>query len=268
MNSGILPITATRLELNGAEVESIPEDGVEVKVLEALAASKNLVVLGTFGSGKTSLCSRITKFEHPSLPPRTAVPLRVVARAPDCKSGLMLTIGRQRLTEAMEGRRILLLDGLDEIALAPGITHKDFFHELIAVVGPRWLFTSRPGQFRTEAASASDQINSLEMANVETLVLDPLPLTLVRDLFGALAGGVSVIQSVADLEQTSTTPILLKAAYAALPHIEPGRPIQPWGLFDAWIRHEVDNENDPDEAMPNATSLEFIGTIVMNLKYI
>jgi formylglycine-generating enzyme required for sulfatase activity len=255
MTFGILPITATRLELGNDQINRIPEAGIERRALEALQANKNLVILGTFGSGKTSLCNRIATFESPSLPPRTAVPVRVIARAPDCHTGLLMTIGKQRLTEAIEGRRILLLDGLDEIALAPGVTHKDFFNSLIAAVGPRWLFTSRPGHFRTELASGSEQINSLGLPNVETLVLNPLPTTLVRDLFSALEGGAGVIQSVADLTQASTTPILLKAAHAALPHIEPGRPIQPWGLFDAWIRHEVDDEHDPDEAMERLTQL-------------
>jgi formylglycine-generating enzyme required for sulfatase activity len=255
MNFAVLPLTATRLELGTNRIHSTAQGGVEMAIIDALLSGNNVIVLGTFGSGKTSLCDRISKLNHPGMPPCTPVPLRVVARSPDCESGLRLTIGEQRLVEAQQGQRILLLDGFDEISSAQVTSHQDFYAELTSIVGPTWLMTSRPGYFRTEVPAAPDQIDTLEQPGTETLLIDPLPATLVRDLISSLPGGHNVIQSVAGLEQLSTSPILLKAAHAAMPYIELGRPIQPWGLFDAWIRHEIDEESDPEEAMARLTEL-------------
>ena len=191
------------------------------------------------------------------------MPLRIVARASDPEQGLIRAVGAHRLAEAQAGERILLLDGLDEIPPTQVDSYQAFFDTVTELAGPTWILTSRPGYFRTEIPTGPDQIDTLESSNIDTLVIDPLPSALVRDLISRLPGGQHIIQSVAGLEQLATSPILLQAVHAALPFIEPGRPIQPWGVFDAWVRNELNNTPEPDLVMSRLTELawsNFIST--------
>jgi formylglycine-generating enzyme required for sulfatase activity len=102
------------------------------------------------------------------------------------------------------------------------------------------VLTSRPGHFRTDTAEpVADQVDVLTRADVSTLAIDPLPSQVARDAVSQLTGGENLLQSVEGLEQLATSPLLLHVVQAAVPFIEPGRPIQPWGVFDAWLRYAL-----------------------------
>ena len=201
----MLPLTASVLALEGDSVTRDPAGGVADAVRAHLhgADRAGLVILGAFGAGKSTLCSRLAAEDGPI--PCTAVPLRVVARADGVEAGLRDVVGALRLEEARDGRRVLLLDGLDE-AIHPAGGWPALFEEIVAAAGPRWVLTSRPGWFRTEDAVDPQQIDTLDRADVRTLVIDPLPLDLVRDELDALPGGARVATSVAGLIQLATSP--------------------------------------------------------------
>lgn len=230
-----LALSATELKLHGERIRTTElaslDQAVRAHVLDREA--RGLVLLGSFGSGKTSLCQRIAA-EQPGC---TAVPLRVVSRSEDIEAGLKRAIGRTRLEEAQRGERILLLDGLDEVPVPAGGL-ATWFDELVRLAGPRFLLTCRPGHFRTDCGTEPhpEQLDVLGRADIRLLRIDPLPRELVRSVLGALPGGVHLLFTVEGLEELATSPILMHVVHSALPFIEPGRPIQAWGVFDAWIR--------------------------------
>jgi hypothetical protein len=232
----LIPLTASQVSLVGTTLESEPAGDLFAAVRAHVAGDgpPGLVVLGTFGSGKTQLCSNVASTSEI---PATVVPLRDVARHGSIEDGLTKVVGKTRLEEARDGRRVLLLDGLDEVP-PPRLGYGAFFHELVDRSGPRWVLTSRPGHFRTDPAEpAPDQVDVLGREDIATLVIDPLPTRVAHDAIGALPGGAHLIDSVEGLAQLATSPLLLHVVHAALPFIEPGRPIQAWGVFDAWIRY-------------------------------
>ena len=208
-----------------------------------------LVLLGPFGSGKSTLCDHVA--QQPDAPPTTVVPLRVVARHSDVEHGLTVAVGASRLAKARAGERVLLLDGLDEIstAVAGGRTFHDLFHVLVDKVGPTWVLTCRPGWFRTEVDAGPDQVDSIGLEGVRTLSLDALPAGVVRDSIAALPNGELLLRSVEGMLELATSPVLFQALHAAIPFIEPGRPIHPWGVFDAWIRHALADGPDHNSAV-------------------
>lgn len=237
----MLDLTCTRLTLDGEEVREDPLGSLQDLVRHHLRGGgpPGLVVLGKFGSGKTMLCESVARTDDPSLLPATAVPLRVVARHPTLEEGLRRVVGERRLEEAREGARVLLLDGLDEVGLGDE-GFPAFFEELVERVGPRWLLTSRPGHVRTEAGDPEPcQVDVFGRADVQVVTIDDLPLEVVHDEIGELPGGHRLLESVEGLEQLSRSPLLLQVVHAALPFIDSGRPIQPWGVFDAWTRHAL-----------------------------
>lgn len=233
----MLELTATRVRLDGARIDETAAGPLRDAVLAHLRGEgpPGLVVLGGFGSGKTHLCTTIAAATDGV--PVTVVPLRDVARHGDAEAGLRRVVGAPRLAEARAGRRVLLLDGLDEVPPQPGRPHPAWFDALITAAGPRWVLTSRPGHFRTDAAEAQpDQVDVLSRDDVTVLSIDPLSRELVHAAIGEVPGGERLLASVDGLEQLATSPLLLHVVHAALPYIEPGRPIRPWGVFDAWIR--------------------------------
>ncbi|TVQ93132.1 MAG: hypothetical protein EA397_04995 [Deltaproteobacteria bacterium] len=235
-----VPMTATALDLDGQVIVRTPVGRTFPALRSQLQdGASGLVLLGAFGSGKSTLCERLAA--DPSVPPCTVVPLRVACRATTVEEGLVRAIGRARLAEVRAGERILLLDGLDEVqpAACGQSSSQDLFEALTSLVGPRWVLTCRPGWFRTEFEHDPEQVDSLGRPGVQTWLLDPLDPTVVRESLAGLPGAAALLQSVEGMLELATSPVLFRALHAALPYIEPGRPIQPWGVFDAWIRHAL-----------------------------
>ncbi len=253
-----IPLTATRLSWDGTKVTHTPA-GLLTDALEAHLNGQGppgLVVLGSYGSGKTTLCNDCAEAAIDGMPLRSVVPLRQVARQSNVQMGLLTALGSQRSNEAASGERVLLLDGLDEVARPGERGFSSFFTEVTACAGPRWVLTSRPGHFRTdEAEPEPDQVDVLGLEHITLLRIDPLPLAFVRQTLSARPGGAELLESVQGLEQLVTSPILLHVVEAAWPFIEPGRPIQPWGVFDAWIRHALDTGEGHDVAMERLVGL-------------
>jgi formylglycine-generating enzyme required for sulfatase activity len=249
----LLPLTASELRLEGQNVNHEPVGPINAAVRAHLATEEagGLVLLGPFGSGKSTLCDHLAAERDPHRPPCTVVPLRVVARHDDVEHGLTAAVGASRLREARAGERVLLLDGLDEIstAMSGGRSFEALFHSLTERVGPTWVLTCRPGWFRTEPDADPDQVDSLDLPRVRTLLLDPLPVQVVRDSIASLPNGELLLRSVEGMVELATSPVLFQALHAALPFIEPGRPIHPWGVFDAWIRHALADGPDHDAAV-------------------
>ncbi len=255
-----IALTATELLLAGAEVERRPAgrlfDAVTAHLTDANA--QGLVVLGAFGSGKTTLCNALAASPPSGASACSVVPLRQVARLPTVEEGLTRAVGPARLAEARRGDRVLLLDGLDEVARPGQAGFDEFFREVISAAGPRWVLTSRPGHFRTDASEPEpDQIDVMDDARVRLLRIDPVPLDHVRRMLGERRGGRELLSSVEGLERLATSPLLLNVAEAAWRHIEPGRPIQPWGLFDAWIRLVLDTGPGHDAAIDRLIELSW-----------
>lgn len=247
----MLALTASRLALRGSFVETEPEGDVTEAVRRFLRGgpTAGLVVLGVFGSGKTHLCARLADEGVEGLPPCTVVPLRDVARHATIEAGLLRVVGRQRLDEARDGRRVLLLDGLDEVP-APRSGHPAFFEEVTRLAGPRWVITSRPSHFRTDAAEPlGDQVDVFGDPTVAILSIDPISMPVARAAVAALADGARLLDTVEGLVDLATSPLLLEVVRAAVPFIESGRPIRPWGVFDAWIRHALRTGPRHEEAI-------------------
>lgn len=244
----MLPLTATELALHGTEVRDEPAGDLFDLACAHLRGDgpPGLVLLGAFGSGKSTLCDRLTTHGET---PLTTVPLRLVARHTSAEAGLLEVVGARRLAEARSGSRVLLLDGLDEVRTPVGGTFAALYDRLTSIVGPRWMLTSRPGWFRTELEVGAEQVDSLSRAGVRTFLIDPLPTRAITDALADMPGGAVLLDSVEGLRQLTTSPLLFQAVHAALPFIEAGRPIQPWGVFDAWIRKGLSTGPDHDSAV-------------------
>lgn len=246
----MLPLTATRLDLDGTDVCAAPAGSLHGAAVHALRASARagVVVLGEFGSGKTTLCTDLVDAPDADLPPCTVVPLgRLDARDP--WASIRRIVGAPRHDEALDGRRILLLDGFDEIAPTAPLGWDELLDALAAVAGPRWLLTSRPGHVRTAASRDPDQADPLRHGHVTVLWVDPLDPGVVHDVLGALPRGEALLRTVDNLEALATSPLLLHIVRAAMPHIEEGRPIAAWALLDAWLRLALRTGPDHDDAL-------------------
>lgn len=253
----MLPLTVSRLRLVDGHVESEPA-GPLLDVVCALLRAPDpvgVVLLGGFGSGKTTLCRKLTELDDGRNRPSTYVPLAVLARVGAVDEGLKRTVGEARLSEARDGRRVLLLDGLDEVPDAAAGGTPGLFDALTHAVGPRWLLTSRPGHVRTDDACDPDQADSLMRDDVVTLLIDPLDRDTVKRELGQLPNGDVLLTTVDGLEDLTASPLLLQIATAALRHIQPGRPIDAWGVFDAWLRHALRTGPDHDDALQRLEDL-------------
>lgn len=249
----MLPLTTCRIRLEGEAVHASPEADLAATLLGHTrrdAPEGGVVVLGGFGAGKTSILTALAAApERSDHLPCTFVPLAVLGRSASLAEGLQRTVGRARLEEARRGERVLLLDGLDEV---PDLLHQGYpalFDELVALAGPRWILTSRPSHVRTSINRDPDQVDTLERPDVVTLRMQPLTRQTVREVIGELPNGRALLSTVDGLEDLATSPLLLHIIHAAIPFIEPGRPIDAWGLFDAWLRYALHSGPDHNERL-------------------
>jgi hypothetical protein len=242
----MLPLTVTRLCLDGVRVRELPGGDLVTAVHDALEVGP-VVLLGPFGSGKTHLVHHLAETDA-----CTVVPLRALDPDRPLADALVHVIGRSRLEAAQAGDHPLLLDGLDEAAWPPD-TLQARFDEIRATVGPRWVVTSRPGFFRTGRTHAADQIDSLT-DGLPTLHIDPLPVALVREHL-LEAGGRAMVESVDGLTDLATSPLLLHVVLSAVPHIHLDRRLDAWGLFDAWIRRSLWTGPDHDDVVERLVAL-------------
>ncbi len=247
----MLRLNATFLRRDGDALKSEPAGAVVdvVRLHVAGTGPGGMVVLGPFGSGKTHLCGDVAAAASVGTP-CTVVPLRDVARHGSSPGdGLERVVGAAKLAEARAGRRVLLLDGIDEVPTPDG-GHPRFFADLIAAAGPRWVVTGRPSHFRTDLAEpVSEQIDVLDDAWITLVSIEPLSPETAAAAVAALPSGHRLLDTVDGLLEVATSPLLLDAVRAALPYIEPGRPIVPWGVFDAWIRRSLSTGPRHEEAM-------------------
>jgi hypothetical protein len=254
----MLPLRASRLTRIGLEVVAEPV----ADLLTTLAGHVHgdgpggMVLLGAFGAGKSFLCDLLASAPTTGTP-CTVVPLRDVARWPDVDLGLRKVVGPTRLAEAVAGARVLLLDGLDEVPRGSfGLrTWAAVFDALTTRVGPRWLLTSRPGFLCVDAAGSDVLAETLDRPDVRTLRVEPLDPDASIRAIEAMPRGRELLASVENLDTLATTPLLLHAVHAAMPWIEPGRPIEAWGVYDAWIRHGLIGGSDADVRMTHLEDL-------------
>lgn len=254
----MLPLTATRLTLDGATLGAVVAGPLREAVVHALEAphTRGVVVLGEFGSGKTTLCASLADDPPPGLPPCTPVPLGRLDVS-DPAGSLRRLVGPQRHDEALRGERVLLLDGFDEVAFVSVGGWDDLLDALSEAAGPRWLLTSRPGHVRTAPLADADQADPLRREGVITLWVDALPRDVVHDVLGALPRGAGLLRTVDNLETLATSPLLLHIVQAALPHIEENRPIHGWGLLDAWLRYALRSGPGHDDALDRLVDLSW-----------
>jgi formylglycine-generating enzyme required for sulfatase activity len=243
----MLPLSVSELILDGTELVVEPRGDLAEAVRAHLAGwgQSGLVVLGSYGSGKSTLCHLLASDQGSRC---AEVPLRVVGRHPTLVDGLRAVIGESGLAEVARGELLLLLDGLDELPEPDNGSWQDLFDELVSLAGSRWVLTSRPGWFRTDDV-CDDQVDSLSRADTRTLLIRPLDIEQAHDTLRAIAGADQLMTSVRGLVHLATSPLLLNVLTNALPYIEPGRPIHPWGLFDAWIRHALSTGPGHDAAI-------------------
>lgn len=149
-----LPPMATSLRRDGEHLTRTPAGPLE-PLLDAhlRAGSGGLVVLGSFGSGKTELSKRLGA--RVGVP---VVPLRVLARNP----GIDL-VGTSD---------VAILDGLDEIG-RPGEGGAQALVERATKGLRAWILTSRPGHVRTDL-SEPDPLQ-LDCFHLPILEIDPYP---------------------------------------------------------------------------------------------
>lgn len=256
----MLPLRVTRLTLRAGEVLREPAGVLYDAVAAHLRAphGAGLVVLGAFGSGKSSLCARIADDEASIGRPITMVRLATLSPHEPVADALERAVGRARLAEIRDGRRVVLLDGFDEIPL-DGRGAQRVFRDLLHAVGPHWVVTSRPGHFRTasppDGLGDPDQVDPFEDAETDVLHIEPLDREVVRQVLADVHRGPELLRTVSGLEDLASSPLLLQVVLAAEPHIESGRPLYAWGLFDAWLRYALHTGPGHDDVLDRLRAL-------------
>ena len=134
-----------------------------------------VVVLGAFGSGKTTISTALGEAGA------IVVPLRMLVRGGSFEERWAQAVGDP---EAVKQGRPIVLDGLDEVA-RPGEGGFAGFFERVTTLASRWVLTSRPGVFRTDASlPAPHQVDSLKRRELTTLRILPLQADAVAEALG------------------------------------------------------------------------------------
>jgi formylglycine-generating enzyme required for sulfatase activity len=174
-----------------------------------------LVLLGAFGSGKTTLSAALAG------PDVVVVPLRMLVRGGSLAARWQTLVGDPAAVAA--GRLRVVLDGLDEVARPGDGDYRSVFDAVTALAGPRWVLTSRTGYFRTDGQHpVPGQVDSLRLPGVETLEIAPLQPDQVARVLGATP-----------LPEICSSPILLRLCLEAQAQDAP----TPAVLVDRWLAH-------------------------------
>jgi formylglycine-generating enzyme required for sulfatase activity len=158
---------------------------------------RGLVLLGAFGSGKTTLSQALARSDV------VVVPLRMLVRGGPLGERWKTLVGDPRAVS--EGRLQVVLDGLDEVARPGDGDYERIFEQVTALAGPRWILTSRTGYFRTDDREPSrGQVDTVSRPDVETIEIAPLSVEAVGRVLGA-----------APLPEICSSPILLRLCLEA-----------------------------------------------------
>lgn len=156
-----------------------------------------LVLLGAFGSGKTTLSQALAAHGV------VVVPLRMLVRGGSLAARWAALVGDP--AAVAQGRLRVVLDGLDEVARPGDGDYTGLFDAITALAGDRWLLTSRTGYFRTDAREpVPGQVDSLGLPGVQTLEIAPLGPDEVAQVLGA-----------APIPEICSSPILLRLCLEA-----------------------------------------------------
>jgi len=176
---------------------------------------RGVVLLGAFGSGKTTLSAALAG-------PRTVVvPLRLLARGGRLEERWQTLVGDPAAVRA--GTLRVVLDGLDEVARPGEGGFNGLFEDVTALAGDRWIMTARTGTFRTSGRRAGlQQVDALTLSGVETVEIAPLALEEVSQALGRQPASPEICSS----------PILLRLCLEAGLADAPS----PAALVEGWMR--------------------------------
>ncbi len=213
-----IPPRGTRLSLTSRHEVKREPVGPLLPYLRAFLGGEGeggMVLLGAYGSGKTSLSAALAG------PGVVVVPLRLLARGGRLEARWEAMVGDPEAVARGELR--VVLDGLDEVARPGEGSFQGLFEAITALAGPRWLMTARTGTFRTEGREAgAHQVDSLGLPGVETVEIDPLAPEEVEQALGWSA-----------IPEAATSPILLRLCLEA-PDATRGAP-DPAGVVAAYL---------------------------------
>ena len=213
-----LPPHGVRLTLDGqGEVRRLPCGPLLPTLRSHLAAPGpgGLVMLGAFGSGKTTLAQALAG------PQVRVVPLRLLVRGGALQQRWRALVGDPEALRA-DGVR-LVLDGLDEVARPGDGDYAHLFERVTALAGSRWVLTSRTGYFRTDGRErVPGQVDSLSLHGVQTVEIAPLAPERVAQILGG-----------EPLPEVCSSPILLRLCLEA--QAQDAR--SPAELIDRWLHH-------------------------------
>ncbi len=174
-----------------------------------------LVLLGAFGSGKTTLSQGL------AAPDVVVVPLRMLMRGGSLASRWEALA--QDPDAVASGHLRVVLDGLDEVARPGDGDYARIFEAVARLAGPRWILTSRTGYFRTDDREpVPGQVDSLRRPGVETYEIAPLQPDPVARMLGA-----------PPLPEICSSPILLRLCLEA--QAQDAR--TPAEVVDRWLAH-------------------------------
>ena len=226
------------------------------QVIHALDADQSVVLVGPFGAGKTTLChalegQRRTRDDLPLV----RIPLGGLDAGRPLAAQLQQRMGTHVVQRLREGTCIPLFDGLDEVVRAAEHPPSSIAEDLRTLARCPWVITSRPSHVKTHALHAPGAFEPLDLPHTKTLFIDPLDPHIVQEALRRFTGTTRLVTTVPNLLELSRSPLFLQMLTEAHPWIEPGRPIEAWGVFDAWLQRVLHSGPDHAEALMRLETL-------------